>query len=220
MASLDDFCDMQQETSRGLYKSSDSLLEHLQHLIDNVRLNWSWSFTLAELVSDPCNTPWNKDGKRQTLIFIHTIFHIPNINKRRQSHNKAYAVIINFSLTHWKWALKDETAACTLSVYTKIRSALPVQALKPQPLLGKWKSDYKSALEVTSTQNTLTHFWPKNLYSVCSPVVIFQKYVSIYNKVCLKIINSECCIVEAVLWWSCAGLCGVCKKQDYFTASH
>ncbi|KAF4111334.1 uncharacterized protein si:dkey-171c9.3 [Onychostoma macrolepis] len=39
MASLDDFCDMQQETSRGLYKSSDSLLEHLQHLIDSVCLN-------------------------------------------------------------------------------------------------------------------------------------------------------------------------------------
>ncbi|XP_016410727.1 uncharacterized protein LOC107742319 [Sinocyclocheilus rhinocerous] len=41
MASLDEFCDMHQETSRGLHKSSDSLLEHLQHLIDNVRLNGS-----------------------------------------------------------------------------------------------------------------------------------------------------------------------------------
>ncbi|XP_042583261.1 uncharacterized protein LOC122134260 [Cyprinus carpio] len=39
VASLYEFCDMHQETSRGLHKSSDSLLEHLQHLIDNVRLN-------------------------------------------------------------------------------------------------------------------------------------------------------------------------------------
>ncbi|XP_059364418.1 uncharacterized protein LOC132103369 [Carassius carassius] len=39
MVSLDEFCDMQQETSGGHYKSSDSLLEHLQHLIDNVCLN-------------------------------------------------------------------------------------------------------------------------------------------------------------------------------------
>ncbi|XP_073693333.1 uncharacterized protein [Garra rufa] len=39
MASLDEFCNIQQETSRGSYKSSDSLLEHLQHLIDNVCLN-------------------------------------------------------------------------------------------------------------------------------------------------------------------------------------
>ncbi|XP_059383686.1 uncharacterized protein LOC132118134 [Carassius carassius] len=39
MASLHEFCDVHQETSRGLHKSSDSLLEHLQHLIDNVHLN-------------------------------------------------------------------------------------------------------------------------------------------------------------------------------------
>ncbi|XP_043101862.1 uncharacterized protein si:dkey-171c9.3 isoform X1 [Puntigrus tetrazona] len=39
MTSLEELCDMQHETSRGLYKSSDSLLEHLQHLIDSVRLN-------------------------------------------------------------------------------------------------------------------------------------------------------------------------------------
>ncbi|XP_067307912.1 uncharacterized protein si:dkey-171c9.3 [Pseudorasbora parva] len=39
MASLDEFCDMQRATSRGRYESSDSLLEHLQHLIDNACLN-------------------------------------------------------------------------------------------------------------------------------------------------------------------------------------
>ncbi|KAG1936264.1 uncharacterized protein si:dkey-171c9.3 [Pimephales promelas] len=39
MASLEEFCDMQRATSRGRYKSSDSLLEHLQHLIDNSHLN-------------------------------------------------------------------------------------------------------------------------------------------------------------------------------------
>lgn len=39
MASLDEFCDMQRTNSRGQYESSDSLLEHLQHLIDNARLN-------------------------------------------------------------------------------------------------------------------------------------------------------------------------------------
>ncbi|KTG43358.1 hypothetical protein cypCar_00004567 [Cyprinus carpio] len=41
IVSLHEFCDMQQETSGGHYKSSDSLLEHLQHLIDNVCLNSS-----------------------------------------------------------------------------------------------------------------------------------------------------------------------------------
>ncbi|XDV18615.1 hypothetical protein PO909_024270 [Leuciscus waleckii] len=39
MASLEEFCDMQRATSRGRYKSSDSLLEHLQLLIDNSHLN-------------------------------------------------------------------------------------------------------------------------------------------------------------------------------------
>ncbi|XP_048039790.1 uncharacterized protein si:dkey-171c9.3 [Megalobrama amblycephala] len=39
VASLDEFCDMQQTTSRGRYENSNSLLEHLQHLIDNARLN-------------------------------------------------------------------------------------------------------------------------------------------------------------------------------------
>ncbi|XP_051578888.1 uncharacterized protein si:dkey-171c9.3 [Myxocyprinus asiaticus] len=39
MASLYQFCDMQQETSRGHYESSDSLLEHLQCLIDSICLN-------------------------------------------------------------------------------------------------------------------------------------------------------------------------------------
>ncbi|XP_056317240.1 uncharacterized protein si:dkey-171c9.3 [Danio aesculapii] len=38
MASLHQFCDMQQ-ASRGRYESSESLLEHLQHLTDNVCLN-------------------------------------------------------------------------------------------------------------------------------------------------------------------------------------
>ncbi|KAK7170770.1 hypothetical protein R3I94_000852 [Phoxinus phoxinus] len=39
MASLEEYCDMQRATSRGRYESSDSLLEHLQHLIDNSHLN-------------------------------------------------------------------------------------------------------------------------------------------------------------------------------------
>lgn len=39
VASLDEFCDMQKTTSRGRYESSNSLLEHLQNLIDNARLN-------------------------------------------------------------------------------------------------------------------------------------------------------------------------------------
>ncbi|XP_052001181.1 uncharacterized protein si:dkey-171c9.3 [Xyrauchen texanus] len=39
MASLYQFCDMKRETSRGHYKSSDSLLEHLQCLIDSTCLN-------------------------------------------------------------------------------------------------------------------------------------------------------------------------------------
>ncbi|KAK2913595.1 hypothetical protein Q8A67_001994 [Cirrhinus molitorella] len=39
VASLDEFCDIQQETSRGHCRSFDSLMEHLQHLIDNVCLN-------------------------------------------------------------------------------------------------------------------------------------------------------------------------------------
>lgn len=39
IASLCGFCDMQRETSRGHYRSSDSLFEHLQRLIDNTPLN-------------------------------------------------------------------------------------------------------------------------------------------------------------------------------------
>lgn len=39
MASLHEFCDTQQEASRGRYESSESLLEHLQHLTDNACLN-------------------------------------------------------------------------------------------------------------------------------------------------------------------------------------
>lgn len=39
ITSLCRFCDMQQEATRGQYETSESLLEHLKHLIDKTPLN-------------------------------------------------------------------------------------------------------------------------------------------------------------------------------------